>query len=447
MTTSSLSSNDKRMGIIALTWPLFIEIMLRTAINTSDVFMLSSYSDEAVSAVGVITTFSFFLIIISSMISSGTGILVAQYNGAGKYQDSAFVSVASIRLSFIFGALLSLFTIFASIYLLPYYGLDKGVLNYAQQYFIITGGMTFNITIGIVLTTILRSHGHSKAPMLINLFAGVINITGNYIALYQPFGLPVFGVQGVAVATVAGQLISTLMLWFKIRRSGIDLPFDQASQIPRAIYKKVLKLGGMNAGEVLSYNIAQMAITYFVVQMGTSSVAAYTYAQNLARISFAFSLALGQASQIQTGYYIGKGWIEAIHKKVQIYFLVGFIISISAASGIYLFKDTLLPLFTTDPEILLLAGGLVAGSIILEAGRTFNLVFISALKAAGDVKFPVMMGILSMWGVSVVLSYFLGLHLAWGVIGAWIAIACDEWIRGIMMALRWRSKQWVKFKL
>ncbi|GAK83925.1 Na+ driven multidrug efflux pump [Vibrio ponticus] len=43
---------DKRMSILALTWPLFIEIMLRTALNTSDVFMLSAYSDKAVSAVG-----------------------------------------------------------------------------------------------------------------------------------------------------------------------------------------------------------------------------------------------------------------------------------------------------------------------------------------------------------------------------------------------------------
>ncbi len=76
----------------------------------------------------------------------------------------------------------------------------------------------------------------------------------------------------------------------------------------------------MNAGEVLSYNMAQICIVYFVVQMGTSSLAAFTYAQNIARFSFAFALAIGQAAQIQTGYYIGKGWVTSILKRVQIYF-------------------------------------------------------------------------------------------------------------------------------
>jgi len=69
--------------------------MLRTALNTSDVFMLSGYSDKAVSAVGVIAQISFFLIIISSMVSSGTGILIAQYNGSNRQQESAFFSAFS----------------------------------------------------------------------------------------------------------------------------------------------------------------------------------------------------------------------------------------------------------------------------------------------------------------------------------------------------------------
>ena len=63
MTQSRVELNN-RMNIVTLTWPIFIEILLRTAINTSDVFMLSSYSDKAVSAVGGITQINFFLLIV-----------------------------------------------------------------------------------------------------------------------------------------------------------------------------------------------------------------------------------------------------------------------------------------------------------------------------------------------------------------------------------------------
>ncbi|MGL6260162.1 MATE family efflux transporter [Vibrio sp. WXL210] len=438
---------DKRMSIVALAWPILIEILLRTALGTSDVFMLSGYSDQAVSAVGVITQITFFLIIVSTFVSSGTGILIARYNGEGRHSDSTHVGVASIWLSFAIGALLSVLAMMVAVYFIPLYGLEAQVEQYAKDYLLISGAMTFNVTVGIVLTTILRSHGYSRAPMVVNLISGVLNVAGNYIALYQPFGLPVYGVQGVAIATVTSQVIGTLMLVWITKRSPIALPLNQGKQVPKPIYKSILKIGGMNGGEVLSYNLAQICIVYFVVQMGTASLAAFTYAQNIARFSFAFALAVGQASQIQAGYYIGRGWVESIYKRVHRYFLIGFVVSTVMTVIFYLNRDLILPIFTDQEEILLLASSLLLGSIVLEAGRVFNLIYISALKGAGDVKFPVQMGVLSMWGLSVTMSYILGIHWGYGVIGAWMATALDEWVRGIIMAYRWRSRCWVNAKV
>ncbi|UPQ87470.1 MATE family efflux transporter [Vibrio sinaloensis] len=445
--STSTSAIDKRMNIVALTWPLFVEILLRTALNTSDVFMLSGYSDKAVSAVGVIGQLSFFLIIVSSMVSSGTGILIAQYNGSNRLEESGYVGVASIALSCLVGVFLSVIAIVGAYYFLPVYGLEAQVEQYAQEYLLISGAMTFNVTIGIVLTTILRSHGYSRSPMVINLISGFINIVGNYIALYQPFGLPVYGVQGVAVATVISQVIGTCILAIVVMRSDVSLPFGQWRQIPKIIYSRIIKIGAMNAGEVLSYNMAQICITFFIVQMGTASLAAFTYAQNIARLSFAFALALGQGSQIQAGYYIGRGWIDSILKLVQGYFVIGFVVSTLVTVTVYLLRDNIIALFTTDAKIAALTASLIAGSIILEAGRVFNLIFISALKAAGDIKFPVQMGILSMWGLGVAMSYLFGVHWGYGVFGAWMAIALDEWFRGLIMARRWRSKVWTRFTL
>ncbi|MCJ2375779.1 MATE family efflux transporter [Vibrio sp. ZSDZ34] len=445
--SNSSSALTKRMNIVALTWPIFIEVLLRTALNTTDVFMLSGYSDLAVSAVGVISQISFFLIVVSMMVSSGTGILIAQYNGASRNLESTQVGVASLLLAIIVGGALSLITFFGAGTFISLFGLEHQVAQFGYDYLIISGSFTFNVTIGIVLTTILRSHGFSRSPMFINLFAGIINIGGNYIALYQPFGLPVYGVTGVAIATVTSQIVGTLMMFLMLRYKGIELPFSQWKAIPNIIYKKIIKMGAMNAGEILSYNMAQMAIVYFVVQMGTASLAAYTYTQNITRLSFAFSLALGQAGQIQTSYFIGKGWVDDILMRIQKYFVVGLLASMTGMVLIYAFRYPIINLFTQDPEIVALVAMLIAGSIFIESGRVFNLIFISALKGAGDIKFPVQMGILSMWGVAVVSSYLFGLHWGFGVIGAWIAIGLDEWLRGIIMLRRWRSKVWTRFSL
>ena len=82
----------------------------------------------------------------------------------------------------------------------------------------------------------------------------------------------------------------------------------------------------------------------------------------------------------------------------------------------------------------------------LEVGRVANLVIISALKASGDVNYPVGIGIFSMWGVSTLGAYILGVHLGLGLVGIWLAMAADELLRGLLMMNRllkgrWRGKK------
>lgn len=115
-------------------------------------------------------------------------------------------------------------------------------------------------------------------------------------------------------------------------------------------------------------------------------------------------------------------------------------------NNFYLFKN-LLGLFTEDQSIIDLGSRLLLLSIFLEPGRVFNVVIINSLRAAGDVKFPVVMGVFSMWGVAVLLSFVLGITFNLGLIGVWIALGCDEWCRGLMMLFRWRSRAWQSMSL
>lgn len=68
---------------------------------------------------------------------------------------------------------------------------------------------------------------------------------------------------------------------------------------------------------------------------------------------------------------------------------------------------------------------------------------ISSLRAAGDVKFPVYIGIVVMWGISVTFAWFFGIFLGLGLIGIWIGFIADEWLRGVLMLRRWKQRNWV----
>ena len=99
-------------------------------------------------------------------------------------------------------------------------------------------------------------------------------------------------------------------------------------------------------------------------------------------------------------------------------------------------------LFTDDADIITQVAQLFLISLILEPGRTFNLVVINALRATGDARFPLYMALVSMWGIAVPLAYFLGIMQGYGLVGIWLALACDEWVRGLAMFWRWRSRRW-----
>lgn len=439
---TKFESVESRMKIVSLTWPIFVETLLRSALSITDTFMLSGYSDAAVSAVGVVSQIVFFLVVISIMVSSGTGILITQSLGAKREVEARSVGVASLILGCVIGIVLSVLVVISAPFIVSFFGLESNVAAMSLDYLQLSGAFTFNLTISIVITTILRSYGFTQSPMLISLFAGILNVIGNYIALYQPFGIPVFGVKGVAVATVISQIVTTLCLIVVLIKSRIRIPITKWKLVSWNYYRRILSIGVLNGGEVLSYNLAQIVLVYIVAQIGTSSLAAFTYAQSITRITFTFALALGQATQIQVSFYVGRGWVDRIYNKVNRYYWLGMLTSVCAISLVVLFRDTIIQVFTENDEIMTLFSSLLLFSVLVESGRVGNLIYISALKGAGDVGFPVKIGIITMWGLSVTLGYFFGIQWQFGVLGVWLAISLDEWVRSIIMLIRWRSKTW-----
>lgn len=123
---------------------------------------------------------------------------------------------------------------------------------------------------------------------------------------------------------------------------------------------------------------------------------------------------------------------------------ISFLLTLLVVGIASLFRRELIGLFTEDPDIIATGASIFLISLVLEPGRIFNMVIINSLRAAGDARFPVLMGVCSMWGVAVPLAYFLGIHLGFGLIGIWLAFVADEWLRGMIMLLRWRSRAWEK---
>jgi len=404
--------------------------------------MLSFYSEKAVAAVGLINQYVFFIQLMYLMVALGASILLAQYLGSGDKETAHKTAVASFALGTIFAVVLSLTLALGAPGLMSLYGLEPAVHDYALQFLVIYSSCSVFTAYSMLQSTLLRVHGETRAPMYINMAANVINILGNAISLFGWFGLPVLGVVGVASATVFAQAAAALALQVVIRRRGIELNFRLLRVLRWPEYKKLLCVGVPTAGENISYNLAQIINMRFIAMLGTNSMAAYVFLTSFLRYVFVSSISIGQATQIKVGWWIGNGNEEIAAKKAMRYFVLGSSISLVLVVALNLSQGLLFRIFTQNPDILKLCGTVLLVSLLLEPARNFNVIIIPALKGAGDVRYPVAVGVVFMWLIGVLGSWFLGIVLGWGLVGIYMALCADEWTRGLFMLTRWKSGRW-----
>lgn len=440
-----MKKKTAKLSLFAITWPLFIEIMLYMLMGNADTLMLSQYSDNSVAAVGVSNQILSMVIVMFGFIATGTAILVAQNLGAEKNAEAREVSSVSIGANLVFGLILSAAVFFFSEQLLKLLDLPPELFDEANSYLRIVGGFSFIQSLIMTVSSIIRSYGFTRDIMYVTIGMNILNVIGNYLFIFGSFGFPVLGVEGVAISTTVSRIIGLLAaIYIMTKRIPGSLPLSMVFSFPKKHLKNLLNIGIPSAGEHLSYNGSQMVITYFIATLGTQALTAKVYTQNVMMFIFLFSIAISQGTQILIGHMVGAKEIEKAYKRALKSLKLAIIISITTAVLVSFFSKDLLGIFTDNMSIIELGTTLILLTIILEPGRSFNLVLISSLRAAGDVRFPVYMGILSMWGVSVTLSYFLGIYLEMGLVGIWIAFIADEWLRGLLMLWRWRSRVWVK---
>jgi putative MATE family efflux protein len=440
-----------KLPLMHFAWPIMIENLIRVAITSADVFMLSYYSEEAVAATGVINLLVFFINLLYLMVASGASILISQNLGARNAAAAGRVAQGSIVLLGVFSVLLSATLCFCAEPVIGFYKLEPRVHIFAVEYFAIYSAGSVFVALCMILATIIRSYGHSRGPMLVNVVAMAINVCGNYLFIFRGAGgslrgltgLNVSVIQGVALSTIASQVAAAAILYVMMRRrSDIVLEKGGLFRVPYAVYRRILAVGVPTAGENLSYNLGQIVIMRMVSYLGTDAMAAFVCAVTVLRFVFITSISIGSAVQIKVGYFVGAKMADIAQRKVYRYFLSGMAISTAAVLAVKLFQIDIINIFTQNPNIRAMAFGVLLVALFHEPGRNFNVIIIPALKGAGDVRYPVYVGMIFMWGVGVTLAYLLGIKLGWGLIGICVAMAADEWIRGIVIFFRWRGGRW-----
>ena len=428
----------------SLAVPIFVETLLVMMLGAVDTFMLSRYSDNSVAAVGVVNQLMNLVFLLFEVISLGTSILCSQYIGAGRRDKVIQVVGISLLFNLISGLVISACLFFFADDMLILMGLRPDLMSFGLPYMKIVGGFAFLQAISLSLSASLRSANKAKYPMYVSMVVNVLNIIGNYSLIFGKFGMPALGVEGAAISTSVCRGVSVIILLVVLFKKHIpSFPKEYFTPFPWIELKNLLKIGIPSAGEHFSYSLSQVVISYFINMISNQALAVRSYVVNIVMFTYIFALAISQGGAIMIGQLVGKEKIHAAYAIGKRVMRLGATISVSLSLLTAIFGKHILGILTSDPWIISTGAVILWIEVLLENGRALNFFGVNALRSAGDIYFPVIIGIIVMWGIQVVGSYILGISLGWGLIAMWAVFALDENIRGFIFLRRWNSFKWV----
>ena len=437
-TTSSL-----RRQLAMLSVPIFIETLLIMMLGAVDTFMLSRYSDESVAAVGVVNQIVMLAFLVFEVINLGTSVICSQYIGAGLNKRIPSVVMVALLTNLLLGLAVSGVLYFGDEMILRAMGLNEVLLPYGTAYMRIVGAFAFFQALSMTLSAALRADNLAIYPMAVTFIVNIVNIFGNYTLIFGKFGMPALGVEGAAISTATCRGIAMLLLFIVVRRTIVKrIPWNVFVKFPWRELKNLLRVGLPSAGEQVSYSSSQMVITYFINMLGVEALATRTYCVNLIMFAYLFCISIALGGAICIGHLVGHGRTRGAFLLGKLVMRLSIIITASLSLLLAIAGPWVMPLLSSNPEIISLGCTILWIDVLLEFGRPTNIFATNALRAAGDVNYPFYVGVVVMWSVAVVAAYFAGIVFGLGLVGMWLAFACDENIRGVVFIRRWYSMKW-----
>lgn len=425
--------------------PIFIEIALQMMVPNVDQFMLSRYSQGSVAAVGNDNVIFNLVILTLAVLSQAATILIAHYRGAGNMTKASEVCTVALATNLVLGLVISLLLFCFDGWFLRLLDMPEEIWADASLYLRWIGIFVFIQSMYMAFISFLRGFALLKWTMLCSLVMNILNIAGNMVLIHGLGPIPSLGVAGVCISTNISKILGFVLIVYLFHRyTPARLSLSYLKPFPKETLHKILYLGIPSGGETFSYQLSQTVIMKFINIFGVAVITTKVYCYIIAMMSYVYSQSLAMATQILVGYFKGAGDNEEVDRRVKFTIAIAMLLSGSIATMIYWHADAVLSIFTEDPEIHALGKVILGIEIILEIGRAVNMCMVMALQASGDVRAPVTVGIIFMWAVATFGAWLLGVHLAWGLVGVWIAMAADECSRGLVFFWRWHQGVWRK---
>ena len=427
--------------LLVLTGPLLVEQLLEVTVGMADTMMVSRCGEAAISGVSLVDMINNLIIVLFAALATGGAVVVSQYLGAKEQKHANASSGQLILLSALLGVGVGVFCFVLArpMIRLCYGSIDADVLEAGVLYLRITAVSYPFLAMYNAGAALFRSMGNSKISMQISILMNVINIVGNAVCIFV-LGM---GVDGVAWPSVLSRAVAAVLILNRCYQKGHMLTVPKTIRLDGRMAKRILGIGIPSAFENSLFEAGRILVVSMISTFGTVQIAANAVANNLDGMGVIPGKALSLAMITVVGQCVGaRDYEQAVHytRKLTLwaYLTMGLF-----NGAILLFLRPLVGIYELSGATMELAIQLVtihAGCAIFFWPLSF--VLPNALRAANDVKFTMIVSILSMAVWRLGFSYLLCVRMGWGAVGVWIAMVIDWLCRVTCFVTRFRSGVW-----
>lgn len=426
--------------------PLIFEQLLAITIGMADSAMVTRVSEAALAGVALVDSINVVLVQLFSALATGGAVVASQYLGKGtieKARDAArqlyvlcFLAAGAITVAVIWLRLPILRTIYGQI--------EPNVMRNAQIYFLLTALSYPFLAIYNSGAALYHSMGKTNVTLIISALMNVINLTGNAITIYG-MGM---GAAGAGLATLISRMASGIAITLLLRgRQNALCVRSYSFRLERDMVGRILRIGVPNGLEGGMFSFGKLLVASLVSSLGTMAIAANAIGNNYAIMENITGMSINLAIISVVSRVIGAGQKAEARRYTRIMLGITYISNFIINIPIMLFAKPLVEIVGLDA-----AGVPDAVWIIVFHGvwtlftwpTSFALP--NSLRAAGDVKYTMIVSAASMWIFRVLLSYV----LAWcglGLKAVWIAMITDWAVRSIFFVARYRGERWLEKKV
>lgn len=433
-----------RSKIFAMVWPATIESVLQMMVGIVSSAMLGRVGALAVGSVGLGRRVTMLIWGVFAAIGTGTTVMVARSVGADdrdaarRYAQQAFL----LTLALVFSLTL-IIALFPTAILRSLYRTDGELLRVATSYLrIVAMGIPF-MSVMQVTGAIMRGAGNTKVPMQVATAINLVNVVLSYALIFGRLGLPALGVVGAAWAQVIAQAAGAAMALYIMVFRQTDIAFNlRRLKVDWAETRAVLSIGLPTAVENLTMQFGQIMLTSLVVSFGAVPLAAHQQGLTAESLSYMPAVGFGIAATALVGQSIGAGSIRMAERYTKELAKWSVMLTAFTASFLVFTPRAVFSLLSNEVDVIELGARYLILMGVAQIPQQLSGVLNGSLRGAGDTRAPMVVAAIGLWGVRIPLAFYLSRNLGMGIIGVWVAMTIDLFVRFSLSAMRYLSGRW-----